>query len=474
MEKCVFLDRFLHHPKDFRKIATFLKNKTTKDCIKFYYDSKKAVPYKHALKEFFQRKKRRGDVVSWDATIQSCLAMGAIIKAGSSPEKPLKFLLPQSDYTYHTQYFHPMRLEVFEALEETVLAAKQPDEIKAHTGKRKRSNWFILDAHEKKYLPSKDDDHHHHSKRSKKEAKESSAATESEEETHEDQPLKKVSRKKSSIKDTKDDAETPVREKDDDEDAAAASGGKKKKERLTPSGNKPQKWKAREKELFFDALDKHGHDWVAVSEKVGTRTATQVKNYFFDNHKTIGKMREKLAKAQSKAKKEAAAAAKEAGKAEKTATIGKKKKKIKKGKKAVKGSEKGETAKTASSATAKSTEISMPDESGMSMTRNNAGSTDAISVDSISHAEQQAQYDIQLRLQHQQGQLQQQAAQQEALARAQRENQAQQQHSMEFRLQQMRQQEIVQAAQQQHQQQMEMRLQQHMRQQGKLDLFLSR
>ncbi|EED92588.1 MYB DNA binding protein/ transcription factor-like protein, partial [Thalassiosira pseudonana CCMP1335] len=55
MEKCIFLDRFLHHPKDFRKIASFLKNKTTKDCIQFYYDSKKTIPYKHALKEFLQR-----------------------------------------------------------------------------------------------------------------------------------------------------------------------------------------------------------------------------------------------------------------------------------------------------------------------------------------------------------------------------------------------------------------------------------
>ena len=49
MEKCIFLDRFLHHPKDFRKIASFLKNKSTKDCVQFFYYSKKTVPYKHAL-----------------------------------------------------------------------------------------------------------------------------------------------------------------------------------------------------------------------------------------------------------------------------------------------------------------------------------------------------------------------------------------------------------------------------------------
>jgi len=38
MEKCISLYRFLQHPKDFRKIASFLRNKTVKDCISFYYD----------------------------------------------------------------------------------------------------------------------------------------------------------------------------------------------------------------------------------------------------------------------------------------------------------------------------------------------------------------------------------------------------------------------------------------------------
>lgn len=70
MEKCIFFDRFLHHPKDFRKISSFLRNKSTKDCIAFYYNSKKTIPYKHALKEFHHRKKRHDTVVSWDATIQ--------------------------------------------------------------------------------------------------------------------------------------------------------------------------------------------------------------------------------------------------------------------------------------------------------------------------------------------------------------------------------------------------------------------
>ena len=42
IEKCIFLDRFLQHPKDFKKIASFLKNKSTRDCVAFYYDSKQS------------------------------------------------------------------------------------------------------------------------------------------------------------------------------------------------------------------------------------------------------------------------------------------------------------------------------------------------------------------------------------------------------------------------------------------------
>ncbi|KAL7552418.1 hypothetical protein ACHAWF_015659 [Thalassiosira exigua] len=238
MEKCIFLDRFLHHPKDFRKIASFLRNKTTKDCIRFYYDSKKTVPYKHALKEFLQRKKRRDATqVSWDATIQACLAMGAVIKAGGSPEKPLKFILPESDFTYHTRNFHPMRLEVFHALEESVMNAKQPDEIKVHAGKRKRSNWFILDAHEKKYLKHAETSEDHHSSKRKAATREVTVANPESE------------------------------EKEDHRNAHHKSG-----EDVTPREEKkqlPQKWKEKEKKLFYQALDKHGKFFLSYRARQG-------------------------------------------------------------------------------------------------------------------------------------------------------------------------------------------------------------
>jgi hypothetical protein len=76
MEKCIFLDRFLQYPKDFRKIASFIRDKSTADCVEFYYNSKKNMPYKTALKEHLQRKKKKMDV-GWTATVQCALSAGA-------------------------------------------------------------------------------------------------------------------------------------------------------------------------------------------------------------------------------------------------------------------------------------------------------------------------------------------------------------------------------------------------------------
>ena len=251
MEKCIFMDRFLQHPKDFRRIASFLKHKSTKDCVAFYYHSKKTVPYKQCLREFMQRKKCRGDVVPWDATIQACLSMGAVIKAGSSPERPLKFILPESDFTYHTRNFHPMRLEVFKNLNEMVSNTKQRDDGKAHPGKRKRSNWFILDVHEKKYLKHGDinDDHHHHHSLKRKLLGTKAPATDDNSDDG-DSSHNVTKSKPTRVKTSKVDKGNP--------DTQGDREGGEKRQKEEQQSQKPQKWKAKEKELFFHALNKFG------------------------------------------------------------------------------------------------------------------------------------------------------------------------------------------------------------------------
>ena len=122
VEKCIFLDRFLQDPKHFSKIAASLKNKSTKECIAFYYRSKKSVPYKAALREFHLRKKRhahiRGDNVHmcWDATIQAALSMGAIVTPGPSRDRPVIISLATHDNTFHSRDFHPMKRHLYDSL----------------------------------------------------------------------------------------------------------------------------------------------------------------------------------------------------------------------------------------------------------------------------------------------------------------------------------------------------------------------
>jgi hypothetical protein len=158
MEKCIFLDRFLQFPKDFRRIATFLRNKTTKDCVAFYYDSKQAVPYKGALKEHMMRRKRKGDYQIWDSSIQAAISVGAVVTAGSSEEKPVTISLPSSDRTYTTRMLHPLKREVLDAMgvEKTLADFEdediQIDDAKPKSRKRNRDPLFSLGKEHTKFL----------------------------------------------------------------------------------------------------------------------------------------------------------------------------------------------------------------------------------------------------------------------------------------------------------------------------------
>jgi hypothetical protein len=158
MEKCIFLDRFLQFPKDFRRIASFLKNKTTKDCVAFYYDSKQTVGYKGALKEHVMRRKRKGDYTIWDASIQAAISAGATVTAGLNEEKPVEFALPTSDRSYRTYLLHPLRRPVLDSMPIDEDAARQyeaenrPEESKLKSKKRSRDPLFSLDKEHTKFL----------------------------------------------------------------------------------------------------------------------------------------------------------------------------------------------------------------------------------------------------------------------------------------------------------------------------------
>ena len=77
MEKVIFVDKFLQFPKNFSRIASFLTNRSTKDCIKFYYDSKTVINYKALLKECDSR--RRQLKMPWTQALESAASVGATL-----------------------------------------------------------------------------------------------------------------------------------------------------------------------------------------------------------------------------------------------------------------------------------------------------------------------------------------------------------------------------------------------------------
>ena len=219
MEKAIFLDRFLQFPKDFRRIASFLKNKTTRDCIAFYYDSKQAVPYKGALKEHIMRRKRKGDYQVWDASIQAAVSVGAQVTAGTDEEKPVVFTVPKHDMTFRTRKFHPLRREIFDdmIIDEAAVVeynggdSENSKDSKSKSKKRGRDPLFALDKKQIKFL-------------------------------------RKTSQESMSIQSIK--ARASKRSNDDDEmdtDAPSSSSSRKA----------PQKWTAAERNTFLATLEEH-------------------------------------------------------------------------------------------------------------------------------------------------------------------------------------------------------------------------
>ncbi|KAG9409479.1 nuclear receptor co-repressor 1 [Aphanomyces cochlioides] len=79
MEKCIYIDKFLQTPKNFHRIASFLKNKSTGDVISFYYRTKKVLDYKAIIRE--QQLRRRGAGIKntwncWQLSLSAAIALG--------------------------------------------------------------------------------------------------------------------------------------------------------------------------------------------------------------------------------------------------------------------------------------------------------------------------------------------------------------------------------------------------------------
>lgn len=206
------------------------------------------------------RRKRRGEYQVWNATIEAALSVGIVIESGPSEEKPLIFLLPETDDTYFTRDFHPMKREVFDAMviDEKLAADFNEDECDdaKKTGKarkRQREPIFVLDSMHAKFL---------------KNHQEATTASTS--------LLKSQSR--SSIAGSATDGNLT-------DDATRDDGA------LTPARRPPQKWSALEKKVFLETLEKNGRNWSMLSQAVGTKSISQIKNFFYDYKKQVGRGR---------------------------------------------------------------------------------------------------------------------------------------------------------------------------------------
>jgi len=58
-EKQIFIEKFTQSPKNFGYISSFLENKTTEQCVQFYYMTKKTENYKNLLRKQTQANRRR-------------------------------------------------------------------------------------------------------------------------------------------------------------------------------------------------------------------------------------------------------------------------------------------------------------------------------------------------------------------------------------------------------------------------------
>jgi hypothetical protein len=111
-EKLVFLDRFMQHPKDFGKLATYLPAKTAAECIALYYDIKQVAGFKGRLKGQQIAQKRKHHRSGW---IQACGVARDIgipvpadlVRALSGPGKVISAAGRISDIAYSRLFRHP-------------------------------------------------------------------------------------------------------------------------------------------------------------------------------------------------------------------------------------------------------------------------------------------------------------------------------------------------------------------------------
>merc|ERR1712238_279749 len=211
-------------------------------------------------------KKRRGDAVSWEATIEAALSVGASVTNGSSTDKPIHFSLPCDDHTYYTHRLHPTSIELFDFMatdakrgthsnsnynnSSSKIISTQRSLFTTDSKKRKSLNGLSQNNNRKK--PNKDDN------------------------------LSSEKIAKSEIASNTPDSVKSAHNIIDINCAESIHN-------TTILRKAPQKWNQKEKQIFTETVEKHGRHWEKLAEAVGSKTVTQIKNYYYDHKKQFVK-----------------------------------------------------------------------------------------------------------------------------------------------------------------------------------------
>ena len=125
IEKCIFLDKFVQYPKNFPKISSFLTNRDTKECIKFYYDSKARVQYKSLLREFDNRRRNQRNAWSFTTAVAESVGAGVYLSDEAQEREPV-IELPVDDLRYHFLSSHANTSSFISNYQLPILSAASP------------------------------------------------------------------------------------------------------------------------------------------------------------------------------------------------------------------------------------------------------------------------------------------------------------------------------------------------------------
>ncbi|WEJ97514.1 DNA-binding protein snt1 [Yamadazyma tenuis] len=257
-EHVLFCDGFVKYPKKFGYISKYMGGlRTTGECVIHYYLTKKGVNYKNLVMQY-KKKTSKKNVIKKKPKSRNTSVNQTPIEATPEPHDTFEEVGKDE--------FVPADKDLKPDVLDPALPIPQPvghntdafgEELFTETGRRKRAAAPTFEE-----------------QATKKQHTEPQLNSPTQSQVIE---VKKKPRKK------KDDNETPLTPKDtpkeEETDDSQVNGDGKDKNRKTISSY----WSITEASEFPVLLKEHGTKWTTIADKLSTKTATMVRNYFQRN-----------------------------------------------------------------------------------------------------------------------------------------------------------------------------------------------